>query len=217
MRRRTATAVLAGDFTSLTSLSTDVGAYTHLLGTDGDEVQREENTMSKPTAASSSSFLHARAARPHIRIVTMQRSASVTPPPLLLPSTPMSTTGPYNSSSAARASFKQLQHRKLPVPRQVAAMKGWKGWVEGSPPPSEKLVSLIPVLPGRRTRSGKDFEGIAVGTKGCLFNEKVVVSLVGPATDTKATTTSCGLVGTGYADVPEPPGADGFELETQLN
>ncbi|KAJ7890215.1 hypothetical protein B0H13DRAFT_2341145 [Mycena leptocephala] len=181
MRRRTATAVLAGEFTSLTSPSTGVGAYTHLLGTDDDEAQSEENPMPKPTAASSS-FSRARAARPQICIVTMQRSASVMTPlstPFLLHSTPMSTTGPYNSSSAARASFKRLNtpkdyvdfrnEHKLhapPAPRRVAAKKGWKGWVEGSARPSEKLVSLIRVLHGRGTRSGKDLEGIAVGTKG---------------------------------------------------
>jgi hypothetical protein len=50
----------------------------------------------------------------------------------------------------------------------VAVKKGWKGWVEGSPPPSEKLINLdaVPVLQERRTRSGKSFDAIGVGKEG---------------------------------------------------
>ncbi|KAJ7870611.1 hypothetical protein B0H14DRAFT_3107120 [Mycena olivaceomarginata] len=196
--RRTATAVLAGNFAPdvLTSHLKGVGPHTPLLRTD-DEVQNEEKrkngerkaggglaertnavpfagafsiSIPKPTATSGS-FSRA---RPHNHIVTMQRCASVTPPPctsLLLPSTPTSITGPYNSSSAARASFKwrhipdddpdfgREQH-KLRAPRaplRAAAKKGWKGWVEG----------IVPVLPERRTRSGKKLDGIVVGKEGC--------------------------------------------------
>ncbi|KAK7039494.1 hypothetical protein R3P38DRAFT_2899945 [Favolaschia claudopus] len=123
-------------------------------------------------------------ARPSIHIATLQRSVSVTPPPsspFMLPSTPASTPGPSNSSSTSRTSSKRPRtpddyedfiHAppKMPVPRKprAAAKKGWKGWVEGSPPPSEKLINLdaVPVLQERRTRSGKNFDAIGVGKEG---------------------------------------------------
>src|ERR1700761_1370394 len=113
--------------------------------------------MPQPTAASTSSFWRA---RPAIHIATMQRSVSVTPPPftspLLLPSTPASTPGPSISSSTSRTSSKRPRtpddgedfaldmSSGPPRPRKQrsAAKKGWKGWVEGSPPPSEKLINL---------------------------------------------------------------------------
>ncbi|KAJ7269936.1 hypothetical protein C8J57DRAFT_1324043 [Mycena rebaudengoi] len=130
-------------------------------------------------------------ARPTILIpAANQRSVSVTPPPftspLLLPSTPASTPGPSNSSSTSRTSSKRprtpddyedffhsdhesASHPPHP-PRKprAAAKKGWKGWVEGSPPPSEKLINLdaVPILQERRTRSGKNFDAIGVGKEG---------------------------------------------------
>ncbi|RDB27943.1 hypothetical protein Hypma_002298 [Hypsizygus marmoreus] len=138
------------------------------------------------TKGSTSSFWRA---RPAIHIATMQRSVSVTPPPtspLLLLSTPASTPGPSNSSSTSRTSSKRPRtpddyedldnHRSTsissPAQRQrkkrQAVKKGWKGWVEGSPPPSEKLINLdaVPVLQERRTRSGKNFDAIGVGKDG---------------------------------------------------
>ncbi|KAJ7512697.1 hypothetical protein B0H11DRAFT_1946952 [Mycena galericulata] len=139
--------------------------------------------MPQPSAATTSFWR----ARPSIHIATMQRSVSVTPPPftspLLLPSTPASTPGPSNSSSTSRTSSKRPRtpddyedlvrtaHAPSPhVPRKprAAAKKGWKGWVEGSPPPSEKLINLdaVPVLQERRTRSGKNFDAIGVGKDG---------------------------------------------------
>ncbi|THH04647.1 hypothetical protein EW145_g5364 [Phellinidium pouzarii] len=50
--------------------------------------------------------------------------------------------------------------------KRSAARKGWKGWVEGSPPPSDKLINLdsAPVMVERRTRSGKNFDAISEGT-----------------------------------------------------
>ena len=129
-------------------------------------------------------------ARPAIHIATMQRSVSVTPPPtspMLLPDTPDSTPGPSISSSTSRTSSKRphtpedgeefdSQHHGVsivsspaqPRKRRVAVKKGWKGWVEGSPPPSEKLINLdaVPVLQERRTRSGKNFDAIGVGKDG---------------------------------------------------
>ena len=52
-----------------------------------------------------------------------------------------------------------------PRKKRVAVKKGWKGRVEGSPPPSEKLINLdAPVLQQqRRTHSGKNFDAIGVG------------------------------------------------------
>ncbi|KAF9239887.1 hypothetical protein BU15DRAFT_61802 [Melanogaster broomeanus] len=126
-----------------------------------------------------SSFWRARGTsqRPTIHIVTMQKSVSVTPPPE--PSSPRSTPGPSDWSTTSRTSSKRPrtpdddahavdpdvatspQQRK----KRVAVKKGWKGWVEGSPPPSEKLINLdaVPILQERRTRSGKSFDAIGVG------------------------------------------------------
>ncbi|KAJ7078055.1 hypothetical protein C8R44DRAFT_844977 [Mycena epipterygia] len=141
-------------------------------------------SMPQPSASTSSFWR----ARPSIHIATMQRSVSVTPPPftspLLLPSTPASTPGPSNSSSTSRTSSKRPRtpddyedlmrddHQRsashAPRKPRAAAKKGWKGWVEGSPPPSEKLINLdaVPILQERRTRSGKNFDAIGVGKDG---------------------------------------------------
>ncbi|KAF8629034.1 hypothetical protein AX15_003594 [Amanita polypyramis BW_CC] len=120
-------------------------------------------------------------ARPAIHIATMQRSVSVTPPPISSPpplaSTSTSTPAPSTSVGTSRTSSKRPhtpdEEEKfdptpsVPKPRKkrVAVKKGWKGWVEGSPPPSEKLINLdaVPVLQERRTRSGKSFDAISVG------------------------------------------------------
>ncbi|OJA08380.1 hypothetical protein AZE42_00983 [Rhizopogon vesiculosus] len=135
-----------------------------------------------------SSFWRARGTtyRPTIHIATMQRSVSVTPPPM--PSSPQSTPGPSTSSATSRTSSKRPRtpaddhfdtapeiidlYKPVPPPlprkKRVAVKKGWKGWVEGSPPPSEKLINLdaVPVLQERRTRSGKSFDAIGVGKDG---------------------------------------------------
>ncbi|KAK2462382.1 hypothetical protein APHAL10511_005688 [Amanita phalloides] len=131
------------------------------------------------STASASSFWRA---RPAIHIATMQRSVSVTPPPISSPpplaSTSTSTPAPSTSVGTSRTSSKRphtpdeeekynpssasaARARK----KRVAVRKGWKGWVEGSPPPSEKLINLdaVPVLQERRTRSGKSFDAISVG------------------------------------------------------
>lgn len=128
--------------------------------------------------------------RPAIHIPATQRSLSVTPPPCTSPiqmhgSSPVSTPGPSISSSTSRTSSKRphtpsddedydihttsgsvaLNQEEKPRKKRIAARKGWKGWVEGSPPPSEKLINLdaTPVLRERRTRSGKHFAGIGPG------------------------------------------------------
>ncbi|KAF8962633.1 hypothetical protein BDZ97DRAFT_1824745 [Flammula alnicola] len=139
-----------------------------------------------PVASSSvSSFWRS---RPTILIPSIQRSVSVTPsptsPPRRLASTPGSTPGPSISSSTSRTSSKRprtpdddeaivapAQRPTISAPprkKRAAAKKGWKGWVEGSPPPSEKLINLdaVPVLQDRRLRSGKNFDGIGIGTHG---------------------------------------------------
>ncbi|KAL4066984.1 hypothetical protein V8B97DRAFT_2025297 [Scleroderma yunnanense] len=118
--------------------------------------------------------------RPTINIATMQRSVSITPPPMA--SSPQSTPGPSSSSITSRTSSKRprtpyddnpLEEPTVATPppsqpprkKRVAVKKGWKGWVEGSPPPSEKLINLdaVPILQERRTRSGKSFDAIGVG------------------------------------------------------
>ncbi|KAJ7064844.1 hypothetical protein C8F01DRAFT_1021530 [Mycena amicta] len=141
--------------------------------------------LALPHASTSSAFWNL---RPAIHIATLQRSRSETPPPLpdylpVLPSTPASTPSPSESSSTSRTSSKRprtpdddedlvrMVHRPPPPRRpRPAARKGWKGWVEGSPPPSEKLINLdiVPVLHERRTRSGKNFDAIGVGKEGWI-------------------------------------------------
>jgi len=87
----------------------------------------------------------------------MQRSVSVTPPPM--PSSPPTTPGPSILSSTSRTSSKRPHtpgddsdshdiasevRLSLPRPRKrrSTTSKGWKGWVGGSPPPSENLTKL---------------------------------------------------------------------------
>lgn len=123
------------------------------------------------TLPTASSFWRA---RPAIHIASMQRSVSVTPPPM--PSSSASTPGPSTSSSTSRTSSKRpftpddeedipVARPREPPKKRVAVKKGWKGWVEGSPPPSEKLINLdsVPVLQERKTRSGRAFDGVGQG------------------------------------------------------
>jgi len=156
---------------------------------DGSSAQAEASTSSASippvktsltappvqTMPAASSFWRA---RPAIHIASMQRSVSVTPPPMA--SSPISTPGPSISSSTSRTSSKrpftpddeeELQpasappRPKQPPKKRIATKKGWKGWVEGSPPPSEKLINLdsVPILQDRKTRSGKAFDAIGQG------------------------------------------------------
>ncbi|KAI0792326.1 hypothetical protein C8Q75DRAFT_752365 [Abortiporus biennis] len=121
--------------------------------------------------------------RPIVHIPNVQRSVSVTPPPM--PSSPPTTPGPSISSRTSATSSKRPRtpdddidysvrgrsaSSSTPPPnrprkKRVAVRKGWKGWVEGSPPPSEKLINLdvVTVLNERKTRSGKNFDAIGVG------------------------------------------------------
>ncbi|KAI0064404.1 hypothetical protein BV25DRAFT_1823397 [Artomyces pyxidatus] len=120
--------------------------------------------------------------RPVVHLATAHRPNSVTPPPQ--ESSPPTTPGPSVSSSTSRTSSKRphtpqedydLDHSREiasasphPPPqrkKRATTRKGWKGWVEGSPPPSEKLINLdaVQVLHERRTRSGKNFDAIGLG------------------------------------------------------
>lgn len=121
--------------------------------------------------------------RPTIQILANTRSTSITPPPM--PSSQPSTPDRSMSSATSATSSKRPRTPSdgddmtdrgnsaspppdMPRPprkKRQAARKGWKGWVEGSPPPSEKLINLdvVPVLGERRTRSGKNFDAIGVG------------------------------------------------------
>ncbi|KAI5996210.1 hypothetical protein EDD15DRAFT_2387232 [Pisolithus albus] len=162
---------------------------------DKERREREKKRASLTTAdkrpsadlrmhsAQTSSFWRARGTsqRPTINIATNQRSVSVTPPPMA--SSPRSTPGPSSSSVTSRTSSKRPRTpyddgpldepfvvtppppQPPPRKKRVAVKKGWKGWVEGSPPPSEKLINLdvVPILHERRTRSGKSFDAIGVG------------------------------------------------------
>ncbi|KAJ7442058.1 hypothetical protein B0H11DRAFT_2177931 [Mycena galericulata] len=176
--RRTATTVLAGDFDVSPPHRNERKRKQAKLPVkrieavdDAPVTNASPSVIKAPSTATTSFWL----ARPSIHIATIQRAASVTPP-LLLPSTPASTPGPSNSFNTSRTSFKRprpedyedLAHNDHPRPPplpskpRTVSRRGWKGWVEGSPPPSEKLISLAPVLPGRRTRNGKNFDAIGV-------------------------------------------------------
>lgn len=118
--------------------------------------------------------------RPAIHIATGQRSLSVTPPPMtpppMLQSSPGSTPGPDDSSTTSRTSSKRpytpdtdydgrsassmAPKARAERRKRAAAKKGWKGWVEGSPEPSEKLINLdtAVIFRERRTRSGRNFD-----------------------------------------------------------
>ncbi|KAG6830370.1 hypothetical protein H0H92_001007 [Tricholoma furcatifolium] len=139
-----------------------------------------------PVDASASTAAKSASARPRIELRTAQRSVSITPPPpspRRFFSTPGSTPGPSDdSSSTSRTSSKRPRtpddEEPLPPPppppvrgrKKPAVRKGWKGWVEGSPPPSTKLINLdaVPVLQDRRTRSGKSFDAIGIGKESWI-------------------------------------------------
>ena len=116
-------------------------------------------------------------------VVATTRSVSPSPPPELELSPPP-TPGPSISSSMSYGSSKRphtpddgfsltAQPIQEPTPppapkprkKRVPTRKGWKGWVEGSPPPSDKLINLdeAPIMVERRTRSGKNFDAISEG------------------------------------------------------
>ncbi|KAJ3728036.1 hypothetical protein DFJ43DRAFT_534957 [Lentinula guzmanii] len=161
------------------------------MGMTADGAGKADSATPGPSASGmrliqppTSAPTHTWASRPTIQFATCsrERSESVTPSsPPPLPSSPYSTPGPSNSSSTSRTSSKrprtpdddeEILHMPLSEPpakkKRLAARKGWKGWVEGSPPPSEKLINLdaVPVLQERRTRSGKNFDAIGVGKDG---------------------------------------------------
>ncbi|OCH86800.1 hypothetical protein OBBRIDRAFT_890222 [Obba rivulosa] len=152
-------------------------AHKHALKRD-----RDSRHASLPRPSPSSFWL----ARPNIIIPSMQRQESVTPPPMA--SSPPTTPGPSISSTTSATSSKRPRtpyddedldghdggrmDSTTPPPKsrkkRPAVRKGWKGWVEGSPPPSEKLINLdvVTVLPERKTRSGKAFDAISLGKEG---------------------------------------------------
>lgn len=155
----------------------------HITGTNATPGPSTSAIRTNEPSASAPVKLYA--SRPTIQFATCfrERSESVapqSPPPM--PSSPYSTPGPSNSSSTSRTSSKRprtpdddedfLDVLRLPEPRirkkRPPTRKGWKGWVEGSPPPSEKLINLdaVPILQERRTRSGKNFDAIGVGKEG---------------------------------------------------
>lgn len=118
--------------------------------------------------------------------VVATRSVSPSPPPDL---SPPPTPGPSISSTMSYGSSKRphtpddgfsltAQPIRSPTPMMIrkerkkrpATRKGWKGWVEGSPPPSDKLINLdeAPIMTERRTRSGKNFDAISEGKDGWI-------------------------------------------------
>ncbi|KAI0729855.1 hypothetical protein C8Q72DRAFT_971696 [Fomitopsis betulina] len=155
-------------------------ASTSIAGASGPPMPKISAPVARPVA---SAFWQA---RPVIQIANMQRSVSVTPPPMA--SSPPTTPGPSVSSRTSGTSSKRphtpydddydmhsrgrSEDSQSPSPSQsrqrkkrTAVRKGWKGWVEGSPPPSEKLINLdvVTILPQRKTRSGKSFDAIGLG------------------------------------------------------
>lgn len=159
-------------------------ASTSVAGASGPPAPKISAPVARPVA---SSFWQA---RPAIHITNMPRSVSITPPPMA--SSPPTTPGPSVSSTTSGTSSKRphtpyddeydthsrqrSEMSQTPPPsaqprprkKRTAVRKGWKGWVEGSPPPSEKLINLdvVTVLPQRKTRSGKSFDAIGLGEDG---------------------------------------------------
>ena len=154
----------------------DSNAHHDIVPSIADTTFHSKDFLFDPSSSS------AWGSRPVLRLATTQRSVSVTPPPM--PSSPPTTPGPSISSSTSRTSSKrphtpdddsdldeshyidgELTAPPRPRKKRPAARKGWKGWVEGSPPPSEKLIKLddVQVLEERRTRSGKSFDAIGLG------------------------------------------------------
>ena len=128
-----------------------------------------ESVQPGPSASSGN-----QAGRPIIHIPAMWQSFSFAPipPPSLhfdIPAPPSSTPGPSASSSnRPNTPYDEEVVAMGPTPRKKrpAVKKGWKGWVEGSPEPSDKLINLDAVhtlQEERRTRSGKSFDTISVG------------------------------------------------------
>ncbi|KAL5523065.1 hypothetical protein ACEPAF_1332 [Sanghuangporus sanghuang] len=147
------------------------------MGSAGPSAATPVNGSGAPAVNSStSSFWRTRGP-----VIPATRSVSPTPPPeLSSPPTPgpsISSTMSYGSSKRPRTpedgaslldhDFQSTTPSVQPKPRKkrIAARKGWKGWVEGSPPPSNKLINLddAPVMVERRLRSGKNFDAISVG------------------------------------------------------
>ncbi len=152
------------------------GAHLDTFPPIADTLLHSEDFLFEPPSSS------AWGSRPVLHLATTQRSVSVTPPPM--PSSTPTTPDPSVSSSTSRTSSKRPHtpgddsdidesHAAItgppPAPRprkkRPTTRKGWKGWVEGSPPPSEKLINLdaVKVLEERRTRSGKSFDAIGLG------------------------------------------------------
>ncbi|KZT04497.1 uncharacterized protein LAESUDRAFT_727975 [Laetiporus sulphureus 93-53] len=167
-----------------TTIPITSGSLMHASGSTSSTSKRAPSVVHAPAThqpPQPSSFWQA---RPAIHITGAQRSVSVTPPPMG-PSSPPTTPGPSVSSTVSATSSKRLftpdddedlrgvtpvpqPHPTRPRKKRTAVKKGWKGWVEGSPPPSEKLINLdsVTVLTERKTRSGKSFDAIGVGKDG---------------------------------------------------
>ncbi|KAH8113866.1 hypothetical protein DFH11DRAFT_1597892 [Phellopilus nigrolimitatus] len=150
----------------------------HIVAVAGPSVAPRASSSVEPAVNSStSSFWRIRGPA-----IVATRSVSPTPPPeLSSPPTPgpsVSSSMSYGSSKRPHTpedGFSLLDHSMSSPPataqlrlrkKRSAAKKGWKGWVEGSPPPSDKLINLdaVPVMVERRTRSGKNFDAISEGT-----------------------------------------------------
>ncbi|KAH9973898.1 hypothetical protein BGW80DRAFT_1307036 [Lactifluus volemus] len=193
-RRRTATSVLAGDFDPrpprdvLTSLLNGVPRY--LVVESPVDMKREKrrdrkarervkkrakSAQHEPVNGESGahddtvppiadSLLHPKdflfdpssssawGSRPVLHLATTQRSRPHTP-------------GDDSDLDESQGDASETPRQSRPRKKRPAARKGWKGWVEGSPPPSEKLINLdaVQVLEERRTRSGKSFDAIGLG------------------------------------------------------
>jgi hypothetical protein len=130
----------------------------------------------QPAFSRTSSFWRT---RPTIQLSTFRCPMSITPPlsPRSTPQTSISSSTSQTSSKRPRTpddegldDHGQLDSNASPQPQQSSVprkkrepvKRGWKGWVEASPPPSDKLINLdsVPILRERRTRSGKNFKAI---------------------------------------------------------
>ncbi|KAH9962847.1 hypothetical protein BC827DRAFT_1195349 [Russula dissimulans] len=194
-RRRTATSVLAGDFDPrpprdvLTSLLNGVPRYSLVESALDMKRERRRDKKARESVKKRAKSAHDEpvngASGAHHDIVpsiadttlhsndflfdTPSSSAWGSRPVLRLATTQRSVSRPHTPGDDSDLDDSHTDTQDPPLPRsrkkRPAARKGWKGWVEGSPPPSEKLIKLddVQVLEERRTRSGKSFDAIGLG------------------------------------------------------
>ncbi|KZS96260.1 hypothetical protein SISNIDRAFT_407264 [Sistotremastrum niveocremeum HHB9708] len=202
-RRRTATAVMAGDFDprpqrdALTSLLNGVKPYTPHPSVDARRVVPDDapSTVDHPQGGDNESRSKKRK-RPGDGMSSFWMASSVRTASSMINS-PEHTPEPSDHSDYSSRSSSKRPHTPeddllrrsgesaQPPPKRphgqkkrVAVKKGWKGWLEVDEDelPKDKLIELdsVPILQERRTRSGKNFDAIGEGHDTWVSRLKVL-------------------------------------------